>query len=162
MAQKLMELAGDKRLRRQFAKLPGVMQKKVVRKSLRAGARPVKEAAKRFAPVGKTKNLRGSITVRAMRRSRKAIVVNVITASGNLFKGTTFYAGFQEFGWKTGSRKRSLTTRRQGRRIKAARRVKVPGKKFMERAFAVTKDLALSIVNRELRQRIEAAARKIR
>lgn len=75
----------DRALRRLGAKAAN----KVVRKALRAGAKDFAAAARSEAPVGETHRLVESIKVRAGRRSRKAISVNVVIGKDS-FPGESY------------------------------------------------------------------------
>lgn len=71
-----ISLVGDKALQRKLKSLDFALQKKILRKALRAGAKPVRDAARTNAPVREGK-IKKSIKVRAMKRSRKGIGVLV-------------------------------------------------------------------------------------
>jgi HK97 gp10 family phage protein len=114
------EVRGAKELKRKLDELADKEVKKIVRQAMRAGAKVILPKAKAYAPVGATGNLRRAIKVRAAKRSRKYIGVNVTLGEG-FFIGDAFYGAFQEFGWKTGKRK-------------SAKRRQVGGKHFMQRA----------------------------
>lgn len=73
-------LLGDKALARKLARLPGVTQKKIVRKALRQGARPVLAAAKRLCPV-RYGVLKGSLKLRTVPRKRGLLGVEVSTGT---------------------------------------------------------------------------------
>jgi hypothetical protein len=86
--------------------------------------------------------LAASIKVRAMRRSRKAVGVHVMSGEG-WFKGPTFYAAFAELGHRQGRRLRK-SLKRGWRRLFARRdrRRKVPGMRFMRDAAVAKKQQA--------------------
>lgn len=73
------------------------LQRKVIRQALRAGARVILPEAKANAPVGETGNLKDSIRVWALKRSRRRIGVKV-GSSTHAYKGDQFYGAFIEFG----------------------------------------------------------------
>lgn len=90
-------------------KLDGLSKKeanKALRKALRAGAKIVQAKAKQTIPRKSGKGAK-ALKVRAAKRSRKKGPGVMVIADGknNLFKGDSFYLGFQEYGWKTGKRK---------------------------------------------------------
>ncbi len=126
------------------------------------------DAVKRNAPRA-TGRLARSIRLRAMKRSRSRVGARITTnAYDNLYQGKTFYAAFQEFGWKTGKRVRNtdLGIKRFKRRTESqvneatrreGRRRQVPAKSFMKRAAEARKDAALKIYKEE----IEAGILKI-
>ena len=89
-------LLGIKEIDRKLKRLDAKFGKKVVRKALRTGAKMVADEARRQAPVD-SGTLRSAIKVKAQKRSRKSIGINVIVGEG-FFIGKTFYAGFIEFG----------------------------------------------------------------
>lgn len=118
------QLTGDKALDAKFKSLAIGLQKKILREALRPAAKEILDEAVRRAPK-RSGALAKSLKVKAAKRSRKTkdrVSFNVITAQG-WFKGETFYAGFQELGWKRGSRK------------KAGSRPKVPGREFLRGAL---------------------------
>lgn len=82
-----------------FDAMPGKVQKKLIRHALRAAAKAIQEDAKRIAP-DETGALAKSIKVRAMKRSRTRVGVQVFTDSDSLQtdgkKG--YYAAFTELG----------------------------------------------------------------
>lgn len=120
-----IDLRGEKGLLKALAELKTTGQKSAVKKAMRKAAKPIQKAAQQLAPK-RTGQLRRSIKVRAMRRSRVRFGVRVVTSPGkNLFTGKTFYGAFQEFGWKTG--KRGSEKRRP-----------VEGKHFLEEAAKQT------------------------
>jgi len=69
-------IVGDKKLQRILDKLPGVVQRKLVRKALRAGAKMVLASAKSKVPVDEGA-LKKGLKVKAMKRrkNRMGIVV---------------------------------------------------------------------------------------
>lgn len=70
------------------------------------------------------------------------------SATDNLYSGKTFYGAFQEFGWKTGSRKST------------GARVQIEGKNFMKRAADAKKDSALSIFREVINAYVRKAMKK--
>lgn len=112
---------------RKLRTLPKRVQGKIIRPALRAAAKIGQAEAKRLAPIGPdTKGhkgglLRKNIRVRAARRKRGRIGV-VFQNIGGDYKGETYYAAFQEFGYRIGPRKLGTA------------RTEVPGKHFMEQA----------------------------
>jgi len=73
--------------------------KKILRKSMRKGAKLIQKEAKANAPVSKTKMLKKNIKVKSGKRSRNTISINVQNSAGD-FKGETYYSGVVEFGSK--------------------------------------------------------------
>jgi len=134
------------------------MRKKVLRNALAAGARLVRDDAKRNAPVLSASvkapyrspgTLKGAIKVRTSKAARKAgnvgVFVNVKPATGAARGAKSgkdpFYWRFQEFGWTPASSRAGFATkvqRRQARRRGAA--AQIPGKKFLRNAASRLKD----------------------
>ncbi|MEX1040191.1 MAG: HK97-gp10 family putative phage morphogenesis protein [Pirellulaceae bacterium] len=94
---KLM-VTGDKEIDAILTGLPARIQKAAMRKTMRPAMKIIEKEAKRLAPV-ETGDLKKSIKVKAMKRSRKHIGIHVIVSDG-FFKGDQFYAAFHEFGTK--------------------------------------------------------------
>jgi len=98
-----MVVTGDKELNRKLQTLKGVKQKKAVRKASRESLKGhLVSSVKRAAP-RRTGLLSRAVKVRALPRSRTQVGARVTVGDG-MFKGETFYAGFIEFGRKTGKR----------------------------------------------------------
>ena len=115
-----IQVRGGASLSRKLNALANTEMKKIIRKALRSGAKVILPVARANAPVGATGNLRKSIKIRAAKRSRRYVALNV-TLGKRFFVGDEFYGAFQEFGWKTG--KRGSVKRRA-----------VAGKHFLQRA----------------------------
>lgn len=139
-----IRLEGAKEIEAKLHRLPPVVERKLARQSLRAGAKIVQAQAKADAP-RKTGFLASQIKVRAAQRRRGRIGVVVQTAKG-FFKGDSFYGAFQEMGFRIGPR-----------RLGDARRF-VDGKHFMQRAFDSTKQRAADTVLESLKLGIEREA----
>jgi len=75
-----ISMLGDKDIQRRFKKLPFVMQKKVLRKSLRAVAKDIKTAAGSRVPQ-LTGNLKRSLRLKSMKRTNWGIGVFVETGT---------------------------------------------------------------------------------
>lgn len=153
MAKRLVIITGDRKLNRMLSSLTSAKARALHRKAVRKAAKPILEQAKATAPV-KSGALRRSLTIRATRRSRKSIGVQVTQKDG-MFKGDQFYGGFQELGWKLGKRT-SQTRRKAG----SDKRKKIPGKWFMRGAGTEKQDEAIEIYESELKTFIESEARK--
>jgi HK97 gp10 family phage protein len=105
MAKYRINLEGDRVLAAKLRGLTDSQAKKAILGACRESIKVIQAEARTLAP-SRTGALRRSIKVRAISRSRKRIGVRVTTsATDNLYSGKTFYGAFQEFGWKTGSRK---------------------------------------------------------
>ena len=90
-------ITGDKALDRKLAGLPDKLAKKLSKQATRKAAKEiVLPRAKADAPVD-TGELEDSLTVRAVKRSRRRIGHMVTTRDG-MFQGDQFYGGFVEWG----------------------------------------------------------------
>lgn len=96
MATATVILTGSKELQARLAALPSNVQKKLARHALRAAAKQIQADAIRFAPEGETHELKDGIKVRAMKRSRTRIGVQVFIDTTT--QPTRFHAAFTEFG----------------------------------------------------------------
>ncbi len=120
-----IRVIGARDLQEKLAKLEKKIANKILRQAVRDAAKPMLREAKANAPVsnfdgpsGLSKQavrqairddkkaglhypgmLRDSIKIKAMRSRKGRIGVTIATDKG-LFKGETFYGGFQEFGTK--------------------------------------------------------------
>src|SRR4051794_37182099 len=80
------------------------LAKKILRRELRKGLKPIQAAVKANAPVRSGK-LRKAVILRATKRTRKnRIGVKVSLGKGAFFVGDQFYGAFQEFEHKSGKR----------------------------------------------------------
>src|SRR6185437_13388918 len=122
------ELHGMQEAIEALKSLNNKLERKIIRQGLRAGAKVLKSAAQSEAPE-RTGLLKSSIKVRAGKRTKNSISVNVAT-SANDFQGKAFYAGFLLYGWRIG--KRSLGD---------ARKLQ-PANNFFKRAFDATGEQA--------------------
>ena len=120
MAGVSVKLVGMDAALRKLRTLPKKVQGKIIRPALRAAAKIGQTEARRLAPI-KGGLLRKNIRVRAAKRKRGRIGV-VFQNIGGDYKGETYYAAFQEFGYRIGPRKLGTA------------RTEVPGKHFMEQA----------------------------
>lgn len=127
MANVTIDLSGDAALLAELSALPGKLQRKAFRTASRRAGKIYAEAAKARAPVD-TGQLRRSIKVRALKRSRTAVGVTVGTSKKD-YTGDQFYAAFIEYGHKLGKRKRG------GNAGDSDNRKQVPAKPFMRPAF---------------------------
>ena len=95
-------ITGDKELNAALKALGSKLALKLERKALRQVAKPVLADAKANCPVD-SGDLKRSLKLRSMRRSRVRIGLQVATSKG-WFKGDTYYGGFVFLGHKTGKR----------------------------------------------------------
>lgn len=144
-----MRLEGAMELQRRLSTLPAKVEKKVVRRSLRVGAKMFQRQAKANAPVGETGDLKRALAVRAGRRRRGSASVRVIfntkkyplvsyTRGGKRY----FYPAAVEYGWKKPDGTRH------------------PAQPYFRPAFETEKHRALNATMREMRNGVEAEARK--
>ena len=146
MAGVTVRITGAKEIERMLRALPARIAGKIVRPALRAAAKEIQTEAKRLAPF-KSGLLRKNIKVRAGKRKRGRISVLVQNKAGD-YRGETYYAAFQEFGYRIGSRK--LGTSRK----------EVAGKGFMRRAGESKQKAATEIVSRMMREGVIREAKK--
>lgn len=93
------KLIGMKEIHKAFKDLEPKVAKKVVRKALRKGMKIVLAEAKVKAPTGETKQLKKSLKIKARKRSRKVIAMDLTSGKGD-FKGDQYYAAMVEYGTK--------------------------------------------------------------
>jgi HK97 gp10 family phage protein len=154
-----IEIQGGRELERALRALPGKVAKKIVRKALRAGAKPIQQDAKARAPKKTGKGAK-SIKVRATKRRRKGTIgISVQTSAGD-FAGDEFYMSFLEYGFN-----KVPTYRGRDGKIYSTPRgtkptTKIEGKKFMAKAFDAKKDDAVRQISTVLRTEITAAAKQ--
>lgn len=113
-------LTGSDSLNRKLLELTSAQAKAAIRSAARPALQPTLQAARALCPARDGK-LRRSIKIRAIRRSRTRVGMRLTTSgSDNAFSGQTFYGGFIEWGWKTGSRRNHLeaATRRFARKLR--------------------------------------------
>lgn len=150
MARYKLNLEGDRVLAAKLRGLTDSQAKKAILGACRESIKVIQKEAKTLAPK-RTGALQRSIKVRAIARSRKRIGVRVTTAkTDNMYAGKTFYAAFQEFGWKTGKRRQKQTTPsgkdgKQASQDSGQVRRQIEGKEFMKQAADRKKNAALEI-----------------
>jgi len=110
--------------------------KKILRKSMRKGAKVIQKEAKANAPVGSSKMLKKNIKVKAGKRSRETITLNVQNAAGD-YKGQTYYAAMVNFGTKHQE-----------------------AQEFMDKAFESKGDEASDLIVQDAWEQIKAIATK--
>jgi HK97 gp10 family phage protein len=90
-------VTGIKELDRKLARLPGKVQRKVLRQAMRAGMKLVLEEAKAEAPVD-TGRLRGAIKLRAAKNRTRGSVALEVRIEGADFEENHFYPAQVEYG----------------------------------------------------------------
>jgi len=140
-----ISLVGDKALTKKLHRLEGPAQKRIVRKGLRVGAKPVLAAAKAKVPV-KTGRTKAGLKIRSAGRSRSRIGVVVKTppraALGIAADDPNYYPMSVEYGH---------STKGGGH---------VPARPFMRPALDENAQQVLGIIRREIGAGIEREARK--
>lgn len=143
----VIDVQGMAQLQAGFEALEAFAQSDVVYEALEAGADLVREEALQLVPEDT-----GALAkaIRSRRGKKGPGFMSVIAGPGKRwFAGDTFYAGFQEFGWKTGKRG-------------SANRKEIPGEHFMEHAFEARAAEATAAILNELRAGIEGETAKAR
>jgi HK97 gp10 family phage protein len=161
------KLEGFDELAAKLRALVPAMRKRVLRNALSAGARLVRDDAKRNAPVlplsskapyRKPGTLKDAIRVRTSKAARRSgdigVFVNVKPAKagqrGNKSLSDPFYWRFQEFGWTPASKRTGLATKRERRTsLRAGVSRQIPGKKFLSNS-AGKLSAALDIFNAQV------------
>lgn len=132
-------IRGIKEVRRAFRALPDRLAKKVIRQSLRAGLKLVKEQAVRNAPKGEHGAIKKGIKVRAFAKRKRGLIGLEVRVGDRDFVGKTFYAAMVEYGT-----------------------VKQPAQGYMRRAFDSRGREALNLAISLIRQGIEREAKALR
>ncbi len=135
MARPAFKILGIDDVKKAFQKLPPKIAKQVVRKSLREGVKVLQKDLLKRVPVGKTKHLKKAVKVRARKRSRKVIAVNLLIGKGD-FKGPTYYGAMVDMGTK-----------------------KQEGQQFMEATYAAKGDQAMRLTRESILKGILESAK---
>jgi len=131
-------IKGAEALMKKLQDLDTKMARQIARDATREAAKVIAAAAKAAAPVASGATQK-AIKVRALKRSRSRIGANAMLGSG-WFKGTTFYAAFQELGYQLKNGK------------------KMPGKHWFKNAFESAKGQAAEVWKSTMEQGIKDAA----
>lgn len=153
-----LRLEGGKALERKLKTLPTRVRNKVVRTALREGAKIVQHATKELAPV-RTGLLKKSIKVRAAKRKRGRIAINVQMGAGD-YKGETFYGAFIEYGHRLGKRTNGIKRAQKKKQAINDPRPFIEGQHFMETAFNNTSATAARTIEQSIKRGTEAEASK--
>lgn len=136
-----VDLQGDKELMAAFDSLLRNIQRRIARKALREGARPALRRAKSLVPK-KTRALKRSFKLRAIKRTRTAVGVVVRTGSraelGIKDDEKAFYPASVEYGFET----------KDG--------TEVPAQSYIRRAFEETKNEANAKIAAIVGQEVES------
>jgi HK97 gp10 family phage protein len=95
---RLVVVTGIKELDAKLKTLAPRVQRKVVRQSLRAAAKPIQARAKHGAPEGETGKLRASIKVRAGKTKRRDVIAIDVLVDKKDFDGMGWHGAAVEFG----------------------------------------------------------------
>lgn len=158
-------IAGDEKTLAAFKALPDVVQKKVLRPALRAGAKVIRTHYMRRIP-SKSGHAATTVKVKAAKRSRKfpdRVSINVQTGKGD-FKGKGFYLAINELGWLAGSKKQythgGLPAHKLGYRW-IPDRIKVKGKHWFRKAREASQSEAQAAIHRLVKEGIAREAGKL-
>ena len=146
-AKSRFQIKGVDEMIAKLRQLRGPAMKKVYRKAMREAARPVLATAKQIVPIA-TSKLQRSLKIRALRRSRKLIGVQVtpgtraeLGLSGDAETG--FYPSQIELGFKS----------------RGGGTTKFPGNRFLRDALLLEKTDAMRIIDAQISAGIEKAIR---
>ncbi len=148
-------ISGDKQLEKKLSTLEPKIGRKVVRKSLRVGAKIIQKAIKAEVPK-RSRTLEKAVKVRVAKGNRKRTYAVMATTGerGNMFAGKTFYGGFVHFGHKVGKRGN------QARGAVDTRVKSVEPNAFIKRAYEKKKQQATVAVLKDMADGIEREAMK--
>lgn len=121
-------IRGLKEVSAKLRRVEPALGRKIIRRAFRQALKPVKARVRDLAPV-KTGQTKAAVKVLAGRSRRGRITMRVVIGKG-AYKGDQYYAAYQEYGFRLGSRKRGGS------------RPQIEGKHFMKRAFDETADKA--------------------
>jgi len=124
-----MKLTGLAEATKKMDDLDRKVQKSIVRKGLRKGAKVLLAALRADTPES-SGNLKSKIKIRSGKSGKGKTTINIGGSRKDFhaFKGSTFYLGFLLFGFHTGGRKKAPS----------GHMTAVPANNFFERAFDST------------------------
>lgn len=140
------KISGIKGIDKALTELPNRVAKKVIRKAMRSALKPVQSRVKALAPVGETGQLKQAVKVRASKRKKKLIFLNVRIGKQD-FTGDTYYGAMVEFGHKI----------RSGGQVVG----QVEGQHFMQKAFDQTAPQARDEATKAIKEGIEQEAKAL-
>lgn len=129
-------------------------QKKILRRAVKGEITDtVLPAVLSHVPYGDSGRLAQAVRVVQAKRSRKrsSIWFSVSLSKDGFYSGRAFYGAFQNFGWRAGARKS----------WKASMRRQIPGKHFMEKAYASCEAKASEGLERRLREGVDEITREL-
>lgn len=141
-----LDFKGARRLTRQFKRLPEAVQGSILLKAARAGAKPIRDDARRRAP-RRTGGLRSEIRDRVLSTGRDHASVGVGWREGKASRTPAFFGLFIEKGTRQRTRKSGGRTGR------------VTAKPFLQPAFDTNKDRSAKLMEGVLKKEIERVAR---
>ena len=94
-----MKVTGLEAIQKKLAALPLNVEKKVLRQALRKAIKPMKDEIQGDAPVGETGDLEHSVKVRAGKRKKGSLSMQV-GLDQDSFQGEKWYVSFIELGSK--------------------------------------------------------------
>lgn len=154
-----VNVKGLRELERVLKKLPERMGRLVLLKSLRAGAKPIIDAAKAKAPV-ETGRLRDSIIARAQRIESPLTASVAVGPAGR----RVFYGHLVEFGTdphKIKAKPFRVLRLRDGRFVKSVQHQGQTARPFLRPAFDERGSEAMRKIKTELGRNVEKAARRL-
>ena len=84
MPKNTFDIKGIKEITKALKKLEAKVQKKIIRKALRTEARGMQKEVKSRAPVGETGSLKKGVKLRAQKRSKKSIGMDILIDAKSL------------------------------------------------------------------------------
>ena len=166
-----MSLKGDKELVAKLMSLTKSEFKHAMQEGSKKALEPVKKTARALAPKD-TKKLSRAMRTRVLRRSRVRVGARIVVgANDSMFRGRTFYAAFQEYGWRSGKRadnssigirkgkKRNLVERFKVRILNASRK-RNKGTRYLERAAKTNRAIVKMTFNGYVRKGIHKAIKR--
>lgn len=166
-----MSLQGDRELVDKLKSLTKSEFKSATQTGAKKSLDPVRKTAQAIAPK-RTGKLKRAIRIRVLKRSRVRVGARVTVGShDSMFKGRTFYAAFQEYGWKAGKRasNQDLGVKKRKRRTAAQReeiaamnnsRKQIRGQRYLEKATKSNYDIVMSLFKIEVRAGIHKALKR--
>ena len=155
-------LQGDTEITEKLKSFTKSEYKSAVQMGAKNALKPAQQTAKSIAPKD-TGKLRRAIRIRVLKRSRKRVGARVTIGSHeSMFKGKTFYAAFQEYGWKTGKRasnqdlgvakrkRRTAAQREEVARMNASRKT-IRGRRYMKKSIESTREIVMHNFKTEIR-----------
>jgi hypothetical protein len=157
----IITVDGAEELERRLSALTNPNRNRLIVNSITRGAEIIRSEAARNAPK-RTGQLSRSLRIIEVTPRQGIAAHVVIETRSEFFKGDEWYGGLQEFGWRVGKRKQrnarrlSWSKSRQVVEIAGDRRKKIPGKRFIRRAFRSRGQAAADLSAKLIWEGIEA------